>query len=40
MRSDMAMHEPYTRVVSLESDNDVAQRGQENHITPWGVVEL
>lgn len=36
----MAVHQPDSRVVRLESDDNITLVGQEHYITSWRVVKL
>ena len=38
MAGDMAVHDPRSRIVGFEGDDDVSILGKENDVPAWGVV--
>lgn len=38
--TDMAMHEPHSRVVRLESNGQITSYGQKGHVPSWRIVKV
>ena len=40
MASDVTVHDPSSRIIRLEGDDDVSITRKENDVPAWGVVEF